>query len=354
MCDKARRKPHQRNPASKAAECGAEGSGLPRRSVLLAMPALLGSGALSRQAMAQDAWPSRPISVVVPGPPGGTGDVIIRGMIPTLTQALGRPIVVENRTGANGEVGTRHVARSPADGYTLLLGSIGHFAINFALRPNLSYDPVRDFDAVTLAATTPNVLVVNPRVVPATDLPSFVAWLRSRGDQVSYATSGIGSSDHLTAELFKSLTDTKMQHVPYPGGPPGLTDLLGGNIQMAFFNLGNVAAHVREGRLRAILITSPERSWLLPDVPTGAELGLRELVVTSWQAFAVPAGTPAPIVARLHQELAAALRNETVVSRMGSLGFNVTASTPQEFRAFQLAEIQRWRSLIDRQGIRAE
>ncbi|MBU8540969.1 Bug family tripartite tricarboxylate transporter substrate binding protein [Falsiroseomonas tokyonensis] len=345
MDDPAGQAPHFRNPASRV-------PALPRRAALLAMPALLGLA--GRQAQAQEAWPSRPISVVVPGPPGGTGDVIIRGMVPTLSQALGVPIVVENRPGANGEVGTRYVARSAADGYTLLLGSIGHFAINFALRPNLSYDPVRDLDTVTLAATTPNVLVVNPRVVPATDLPGLVAWLRSRGDQVSYATSGIGSSDHLTAELFKSLTDTKMQHVPYPGGPPALTDLLGGNVQMAFFNLGNVATHVREGRLRAILITSRERAPLLPEVPSGVELGLRDLVVTSWQGFAVPAGTPAPIVARLHRELAAALRNETVVSRMGSLGFNITASTPEEFRTFQLAEIQRWRSLIDRQGIRAE
>jgi tripartite-type tricarboxylate transporter receptor subunit TctC len=338
---------HFRNLASPAPDYP-----LPRR-VLLALPALLAT-ALAGRTSAQEAWPSRPISIVVPGPPGGTGDVIARGMIPTLTQALGRPVIVENRAGANGEVGTRSVARSASDGYTVLLGSIGHFAINFALRPNLSYDPVRDFDPVTLAATTPNVLVVNPRTVPATDLPGLVAWLRSRGDRVSYATSGIGSSDHLTAELFKSLTDTRMQHVPYPGGPPALTDLIGGNVEMAFFNLGNVTAHVREGRLRAILITSPERSSLLPDVPTGVELGLRDLVVTSWQAFAVPSGTPAPVVARLHRELTAALRDPTVVNRMGDLGFRITASTPEEFRAFQTAEIQRWRALIDRQGIRPE
>ena len=324
---------------------------MPRRLVL-ALPALV--SALARPASAQEAWPSRPISIVVPGPPGGTGDIIARGMIPTLTQALGRPLIVENRPGANGEVGTRYVARTPPDGYTLLLGSIGHFAINFALRPNLSYDPLRDFDPVTLAATTPNVLVVNPRTVPATGLPSLVAFLRGRGDRASYATSGIGSSDHLTAELFKSLTDTKMQHIPYPGGPPALTDLIGGNVEMAFFNLGNVTPHVREGRLRAILITSPERSGLLPDVPTGVELGLRDLVVTSWQAFAVPAGTPAPIIARLNRELAAALRAPAVVSRMGDFGFNVTASSPEEFRSFQMAEIEPWRALINRQGIRAE
>jgi tripartite-type tricarboxylate transporter receptor subunit TctC len=343
------RTPDLRDPASRE-----PAPSLRRRAVLLGLPALLAAGALARRAAAQEAWPSRTISIVVPGPPGGTGDVIARTMIPILTQSLGRPLVVDNRPGANGEVGTRFVARSAPDGYTLLLGSIGHFAINFALRPNLSYDPVRDFDPVTLAATTPNVLVVNPRTVPATDLPGFVDWLRSRGDRVSYATSGIGSSDHLTAELFKSLTDTKMQHVPYPGGPPALTDLIGGAVEMAFFNLGNVTPHVREGRLRAILITSPERSSLLPDVPTGVELGLRDLVVTSWQAFAVPAGTPAPIVARLSADLGAALRNPNVVQRMGDLGFRIAASSPEEMRSFQQAEIQRWRALIERQGIRPE
>ena len=342
------RVPHVRGSASPRPD-----NGLPRRA-LLAMSGLVGAASLAGRALAQEAWPSRPISIVVPGPPGGTGDVIARAMIPTLTQALGRPIMVDNRPGANGEVGTRFVARSAADGYTLLLGSIGHFAINFALRANLSYDPLRDFEPVTLAATTPNVLVVNPRTVPAADLAGFVAWLRQRGDRVSYATSGIGSSDHLTAELFKSLTETRMQHVPYPGGPPALTDLIGGNVEMAFFNLGNVTPHVREGRLRAILITSPERSGLLPEVPTGVELGLRDLVVTSWQAFAVPAGTPAPIVARLNRELGAALREPTVVGRMGDLGFRIAASSPEEFRAFQTAEIARWRGLIERQGIRPE
>lgn len=350
MDDAAGRDPPLRNSASETAAACAP---LARRPLLLALPGLLGA-VLPGASRAQEAWPARPISIIVPGPPGGTGDVIARAISPFLTQTLGRPLVVDNRPGANGEIGTRFVARSAADGYTLLLGSIGHFAINFALRPNLSYDPVRDFDPVTLAATTPNVLVVNPRTVPATDLPGFVAWLRSRGDRTSYATSGIGSSDHLTAELFKSLTDTRMQHVPYPGGPPALTDLIGGNVEMAFFNLGNVTPHVREGRLRAILITAPERSALLPEVPTGVELGLRDLVVTSWQAIMVPAGTPAPIIARLQQELAAALQNPAVVSRMGELGFRIAASSPEECRAFQLTEITRWRALIDRQGIRPE
>lgn len=356
MDRKAQPGPVLRNTASDAPEAGPRDRGqpLPRRHVLLALPSLVAGGSLPRAATAQEAWPARTITIIVPGPPGGTGDVIARSITPALQQSLGRPVVVDNRSGANGEIGTRAAARSVPDGYTLLLGSIGHFAINFALRPALSYDPVRDFTPVTLAATTPNVLVVNPRAVPATDLPTLLGWLRGRSGRVSFATSGIGSSDQLTMELFKQLTGSEAQHVPYPGGPPALTDLIAGNVEMAFFNLGNVTTHVREGRLRAILITAPERSPLLPDVPTGAELGLRDLVVTSWQAVMVPAGVPAPIVARLHQELVAALREPIVVQRMADLGFRIVGSDPDACRAFQLAEIQRWRALIERQGIRPE
>ncbi|MFC7738000.1 Bug family tripartite tricarboxylate transporter substrate binding protein [Roseomonas sp. GCM10028921] len=323
------------------------------RRALLGVSLLIGGAALARQAAAQDPWPSRPVSIVVPGPAGGTGDVISRSIVPILQVSFGRPVVVDNRPGANGEVGTRFVARSAPDGYTLLMGSIGHFAINFALRPNLSYDPVKDFDPITLVATTPNVLVVNPQN-PARDLASLVAWMKARGDRTSYATSGVGSSDQLTMELFKQLTGTQAQHVPYPGGPPALTDVMAGNVEMAFFNLGNVTNHVREGRLRAILITSAERSPLLPEVPTGVEAGLRDLVVTSWQAIMVPAGVPAPLVARLHGDITAALRQPQVVQRMAEIGFTVSASTPQECRAFQVAEIGRWKALIERQGIRAE
>ncbi|MBP0445075.1 tripartite tricarboxylate transporter substrate binding protein [Roseomonas sp. SSH11] len=343
-----------RDPASTAPTQPADDkpAGCGRR-LFLGASLLLGGGVPARQAAAQDPWPSRPVSIVIPGPAGGTGDVIARSIVPILQQSFGRPVVVDNRPGANGEVGTRFVARSAPDGYTLLLGSIGHFAINFALRPNLSYDPVKDFDPITLVATTPNVLVLNPRN-PARDPASLIAWMKNRGDRTSYATSGVGSSDQLTMELFKQLTGTQAQHVPYPGGPPALTDLMAGNVDMAFFNLGNVTNHVREGRLRAILITSPERSPLLPEVPTGMESGLRDLVVTSWQAMMVPAGVPAAIVARLHREVVAALQQPQVVQRMAELGFSISASQPQECRAFQLAEIQRWRTLIDRQGIRPE
>lgn len=324
-----------------------------RRRLLLSTSVLIGCGALAQRAVAQDPWPSRPISIVIPGPPGGTGDVIARSIAPMLQQSFGRPVVVDNKPGANGEVGTRFAARSVADGYMVLLGSIGHFAINFALRPNLSYDPVKDFDPITLVATTPNVLVINPKN-PARDLSSLVAWMKERGDRTSYATSGVGSSDHLTMELFKQLTGTQAQHVPYPGGPPALTDLMAGNVEMAFFNLGNVTSHVRDGRLRAVLITSAERSPLLSDVPTGVEAGLRDLVVTSWQAMMVPTGVPGPIVERLHRDITGALQQPQVVQRMAEIGFTVAASDPQACRAFQIKEIERWRALIDRQGIRPE
>lgn len=343
-----------RAPASPEVRKAVPGAQLvDRRRLLLGTSLLFGGGALARPAAAQAAWPSRPVSIVIPGPPGGTGDVIARSIAPMLQQSFGQPVVVDNKPGANGEIGTRFVARSTADGYVVLLGSIGHFAINFALRPNLSYDPVKDFDPITLVATTPNVLVINPKN-PARDLPSLVAWMKERGDRTSYATSGVGSSDHLTMELFKQLTGTQAQHVPYPGGPPALTDLMAGNVEMAFFNLGNVTNHVREGRLRAVVITSAERSPLLPEVPTGVEAGLRDLVVTSWQAMMVPTSVPGPIVERLHRDITGALQQPQVVQRMAEIGFTVTASDPQACRAFQVAEIERWRRLIDRQGIRPE
>ena len=356
MTDSASRSARLHSPASAGAECQPSVNAVraTRRNLLLAAPALIGGGFATRTARAQEAWPPTVVTFVVPGPAGGTGDVISRAISPMLQQSFGRPAVVDNRPGANGEVGTRFVTRSKPDGCTVLMGSIGHFAINFALRPSLSYDPVKELAPITLAATTPNVLVVNPQAVPVTDLPSLLQWMRNKGERVSYATSGIGSSDQLTMELFKQITGTKALHDPYPGGPPALTDLMGGSVDMAFFNLGNVTNHVREGRLRAVLITSAERSPLLPAVPTGRELGLTELVVTSWQGVAVPAGVPAPVIARLNKDIVAALRDNTVIQRLGDLGFTVVANGPDEFRSFQLAEIERWRSLIERQGIRAE
>jgi tripartite-type tricarboxylate transporter receptor subunit TctC len=305
-------------------------------------------------AQAQEAWPSRVVTIVVPGPAGGSTDVIGRVVAQGMQQSLGKPVVVENRPGANGEIGIRYAARMAPDGHTLVAGSVGHFAINAALRPRLGYDPLKDLSPVTLAVATPNVLVVNPRQVPATDLPGLVAWLKGNTGRVSYSSSGIGSSDQLGMELLKQLTGTDPQHVPYPGGPPALTDVMSGQVQLTFQNVGFVAPHVREGRLRAITITSAERSSLLPEVPTVVEAGLPDLVMTSWQAIMVPAGPEPALLARVHEEVVKALRVPAAVERMASIGFATIANSPEEYGAFQRQELDRWRQVVEAGNIRPE
>ena len=313
--------------------------------------ALIAATPLAR-ARAQPAWPNRPISILVPFVAGGPSDTVAR-IIGQRMQA-GQPVVVENRPGANGEVAARVLARAAPDGHTLMVGSIGVFAINAALRPNLGYDPVKDFAPVTLAVTTPNVLVVNPQKVPANDLAGLIAWLRANRGRTSYSTSGVGSSDHLTMELFKIETGTDPTHVPYAGGAAAATDLIAGNVELSFQNLGTVAAHIQAGRLKAIAITSRERHPILPEVPTAIEGGLADFVVTSWQAMMAPAGTPAPLLARIGAAAVEALKHPESAQRLEQIGFTVVAGTPEEYGAFQRAEIARWRRVVQTAGIRPE
>jgi tripartite-type tricarboxylate transporter receptor subunit TctC len=263
-------------------------------------------------------------------------------------------VVAENRPGANGEVAARQVVRAAPDGHTLFVGSIGVFAINTALRPNLGYDPVRELSPITLAVTTPNVLVVNAEKVPVRTLTELVAWLKANRGRTSYSTSGVGSSDHLTMELFKIQTETDPVHVPYQGGAAAATDLIAGNVQLSFQNLGTVAGHIAGGRLRAIAVTSAERNRLLPEVPTAIEQGLRDFVVTSWQAVMAPANMPAPLLAQVAEATVAALKHPENVARLNGIGFDVVGNSPEEYRAFQVAEIARWRQVVATAGIRAE
>ncbi|MGX9962309.1 Bug family tripartite tricarboxylate transporter substrate binding protein [Roseomonas sp. F4] len=306
-------------------------------------------------ARAQEAaWPTRPVTVMVPFVAGGPSDIIARTIANRMSQVVGQPVVAENRAGANGEVAARLVMRAPADGHMLFVGSIGVFAINAALRPSLGYDPIRDFTPITMAVTTPNVLVVNAEKVPARTLQEVVAWLKAQGGRASYSTSGVGSSDHLTMELFKQRTGTEVTHVPYQGGAAAATDLIAGNVQLSFQNLGTVAAHIQGGRLRAIMLTSATRSAVLPDVPTAAEAGLSDFVVTSWQAVMAPAGLPQPVLAKVHEATVAALRHPESVQRLNAIGFDVVASSPDDYRTFQQAEIARWREVVRSANIRAE
>lgn len=321
-----------------------------RRSLL----AVGSATALAGTARAQDNWPNRPVSVLVPFVAGGPSDIVARIIAQRMALTVGQPVVAENRPGANGEVAARAVARAAPDGHTLLVGSIGVFAINAALRPNLGYDPVRDFAPITLAVTTPNVLVVNPQRVPVSTMAELVAWLKANVGRTSYSTSGVGSSDHLTMELFKQVTGTDPTHVPYGGGAAAATDLIAGNVQLSFQNLGTVAGHIQGGRLKAIAVTSRQRHPILPEVPTAIEGGIADFEVTSWQAAMAPAGVPAPVLARLNAEATAALKHPESVQRLEQIGFSVVANSAAEYGAFQRAEIERWRRVVQAANIRPE
>lgn len=299
-------------------------------------------------------WPTRPVTIFVPFVAGGPSDIVARAIGNRMAQNIGQPVVAENRPGANGEVAARVVVRAAPDGHTLFVGSIGVFAINAALRPNLGYDPVRELSPITLAVTTPNVLVVNPERVPARTLPELVNWLKQNRGRTSYSTSGVGSSDQLTMELFKQRTDTDPVHVPYQGGAAAATDLIAGNVQLSFQNLGTVATHIQGGRLRAIVVTSAERNRLLPDVPTAIEAGLSDFVVTSWQAVMAPANIPAPVQAKVHAAVVEALRHPETAQRLNAIGFDVVGNSPEEYRRFQEAEIARWRQVVQAANIRAD
>lgn len=323
------------------------------RRALLAAPALL--PLLPLAARGQSDWPQRPITMMVPFVAGGPSDITARVMAAKLGGIIGQSVVVENRPGANGAVAGQALARSTPDGYTLLTGSIGVFAINAALRPNgLGYDPLKDFQTVTLAVTTPNVLIINPSKVPATDYAGVLAWLKANGRNVSYATSGVGSSEHMTMELFKLRTGTEATHIPYQGGAAAATSLIAGDTQVTFQNLSGVAAHIQAGRIKPVMVTSERRNPTIPDVPTAAELGLDDFVVTSWQATMAPAGLPAPVLAKLESSCIQALRHPESMQRLNQVGFDVVASTAAEFRRFQEAEINRWKTVVDRANIRAE
>jgi tripartite-type tricarboxylate transporter receptor subunit TctC len=310
----------------------------------------LGAG-LAVPARAQTAWPTRPVTLLVPFAPGGASDIAARAFNTRLSERRGQPVVVENRPGANGQLAARLLMRATPDGHTLLVGSIGVFALNTVLYRNPGYDPVADFAPVTLAVTTPNVLVVNPDVAPVRDLAELVAWMKARPGRVFHATSGIGSSPHLTMELFTQMTGTEATHVPSRGGATAVMDQLAGTVQISFQGLGSIIGPVRDGRLRPLLITAARRNPLLPEVPTAAEAGLPDFDVSSWQAVMAPGATPAAICEQAAAEITAILREPSVAQNLEQGGYTVAGGTPAEYAAFQRAEIARWRRVAQAANI---
>jgi len=307
---------------------------------------------LSALAGAQD-FPSKPIRLIVPFPPGGGNDTVARAIAQQASPALGQPIVVDNRPGAGGIVGAELAAKAPADGYTLFLGGVGSHAVNPNLHSKLPYDPVKDFAPITLLASAPSVLVVNPSV-PAHSLAEFTAYARANPGKLNFASNGNGSSAQLAAVMYESMAGVTMVHVPYKGLGPALTDLLSGRVQLMFSSIVAIVPHIQAGRLRALAVTGRKRSALLPELPTIAESGFPGYEAGSWYGILAPAGTPRPIVERLHDELVKALKAPEVSQRLASEGAEVIGSTPEEFAAHIAAEKARMGRALRDAGIPME
>ncbi|TCT05252.1 Bug family tripartite tricarboxylate transporter substrate binding protein [Aquabacter spiritensis] len=305
--------------------------------------ALLGI-ALSTSCWAAE-YPERAVTIVVPFPAGGASDSTARFLTGKMSEKLGQPVVVDNKPGANGGTGATQVAKSAPDGYTLLVGSIGVFAINPALYPNLSYSPQKDMDLLTQVVRTPNVLVTSPNF-PANTVKELVEYLKKNPNKVTFASSGIGSSDHLTAALFWQKTGTEGVHVPYKGGGPAINDLMGGHADVSFQNLGSVANQIRAGKLKLLAVTAADRTSLFPDTPTMAQAGV-PLEVYSWQAAGAPKGLPADVKAKIEAALMAALKDPDVKKKFNDIGFEVVASSPKEFEAFQAKEQAMWKTVVE-------
>ncbi len=298
-------------------------------------------------------YPERTITVIVPFPAGGASDMTARLITPKLAERVKQSVIIDNRAGATGALGAVALKQAPADGYTVLVGSIGVFAINPALFKDLRYDPQKDFDLLSLAVRTPNVLVASPNF-PANNVAELIAYLKQNPGKTTFASSGTGSSDHLTAALFWQKTGTTGIHVPYRGGGPAINDLIAGHANVSFQNLGAIAQHVKAGRLKALAVTSDTRVATLPDVLTMAEAGVKDLEVFSWQAAAAPKGLPAAVKTKLEAELAASANAPDVKAKFEAVGFDVVASNSEQFAKFLAREFARWKSVIETGKIAAE
>jgi tripartite-type tricarboxylate transporter receptor subunit TctC len=305
---------------------------------------------VSASALAQQ-YPEKPVTVVVPFTAGGSSDITARTVSAKLQESLGQSFIIDNKPGANGGLGGKFVANAKPDGYTLFVGSIGVFAINPVLYKDLGYHPLKDYDLLSVAVRTPNALVTRANF-PANSVAELVAYLKKNANKVSFASSGTGSSDHLTAALFWQKTGTTGIHVPYKGGSAAHLDLIAGNVDVSFQNLGSITQHVKAGKMKLLAVTADKRDASVPNVPTMAEAGVPGLEVFSWQAFVAPKGLPANVKARLQPALIAAIKHPDVVKRFNEIGFEVVGNSPEEFNRFLNEELARWKQVIDAGGIR--
>jgi len=298
-------------------------------------------------------YPVKPMRFVVPFPPGGVGDIVARPIAEKLTIALGQTVVVESRAGASGTIGAEYVANAAPDGYTFLLGTSNELAMSPSLFKRLPYDPIKSFAPVTPIVQFPNVLVVGPSV-KAHSLKELIDFARENPDKITFASSGPGSTNHLTAEVFKTLTGVRVLHVPYKGGGPALTDVMGGHIDAMFATLPSAVAYIKAGKLRALAVTGEQRSIALPEVPTAIEAGVPGLIVTTWNGVVLPAGTPASIIDTLQQEIRRAANEPEVKQRYAAVGAEVLNQSPSEFAQMIARDFERWSRVIREAGVTLE
>lgn len=317
-----------------------------------AVAAALSLAPLAAQAQAQQ-WPSKPIKYIVPFAVAGTTDVLARLIQPELSKSLGQPIVIDNRPGAGGNVGSDVLAKSPPDGYTIGGGTVSSHAINASLYQKMPYDNIKDFEAVALLVKVPNVLVVNPSV-PAKNVQELVAYGKANPGKLTCASAGNGTSQHMSCELFKTMTGLDITHVPYKGSGPGMTAVLAGEVSMMFDNATIAVPQIKGGRVRALGVTTTTRSPAIPDVPTIAEQGLAGYEVSSWQGVFAPAGTPKEIVNRLNAEIRRILAMPETRQKLLDTGSEPADATPAEFAAFVKADTEKWAQVVKASGVKVE
>ena len=310
------------------------------------------AGVAAFDASAQS-YPAKPVRIVLGFPPGGASDILMRFVGARLTDSLGQPIVYDNRPGAGGNVAGEIVAKSPPDGYTLLMGNNAILATNASLYKNMSFDPVKDLAPVALIASQPNILVVHPSL-PVNTVKEFIAFARSRPGQLNYASSGNGLAAHLAGELFKTMTRTNMVHIPYKGAGPALVDTLSGQCQVMFATAVSVQPYLQSGRLRPLAVTTATRSRNFPALPSVAEAGVPGFEATSWHGLVAPAGTPQAVITRLNGEINKVLQQPDIRDRLAKQGADVASGTPQQFAAYIRAEIPKWAKVIKDSGAHAD
>ena len=319
---------------------------------------IIATNLIAIQAHSQTAWPSKPVKIVVPFAPGGTTDILARAMAPELSKAFGQSFIVENRAGAGGNLGSDIVAKSAPDGYTILMGTVGTHGINVALYEKMPFDPVKDFAPITLIAGVPNVMVMNAdkaKQLNINNVADFIKVAKASPGKLNMASSGNGTSIHLAGELFKSMSGTYLVHFPYRGSGPALLDLVGGTMDVMFDNLPSALPHIKSGKLKALAVTSSQRSAVLPDVPTVEEGGkLKGYEASSWFGLLAPAGTPPDIVSRLQQESAKAMNNPAVKEKLLSQGAMPGGNTPADFSKMIGFEIKKWAQVVKVSGAKVD